>query len=581
HLLIPAPLDETSQIRNEAEKLACDSDKAEYVAELSLLSEQLSFKPNVHLITLKNFKADIDSIPFTDLIFNLCDGCDIDGIPGPSIAQYLEEKQYPNVVGCDLLFINNTLTKNGMKAIFRENLVATPPGFGVTKDTNLEEEVANWGMTYPLFVKISDSYGSVGLDERSVCHSLEDLQSKVESLLKDFENLTVEEFIEGQEFSVLISGSCRDENQAVIVYPPAERAFQKDLPKYKRFITFESNWDVELQLHHYAQVEDENDSAALQDLARRAYIATNGNCFGRVDIRKRDSSGKFYVLEVNASCGIGSGSSSDFILKLAGQSTSDFFKILLSNFLQPAPLLDEAGKLAAEPSSLDDVEPVLPPHVESEVTALLKNPQLAVLPTPVVHVVVAAVIIDAEAGTVDPNGKLAHTFGKDVAYQSELETIFRAIGYDPILHIFRYEEVEEALSSLSREDDVVFNAALGQDGVEIAGLINKLGFTRTVGMNAKFFEVSQDRAKMQELLLKSNLSVPTCVTCTASSDVITAIEDAGISFPVYIKPTMISDGLEEGLNTGQMVHDPETLKNIMSSLPPESKVRVEEYIVGT
>ena len=33
------------------------------------------------------------------------------------------------------------------------------------------------------------------------------------------------------------------------------------------------------------------------------------------------------------------------------------------------------------------------------------------------HVIVAAVIIDEEAGTLDPEGKLAHAFGKDVGYQ--------------------------------------------------------------------------------------------------------------------------------------------------------------------
>jgi D-alanine-D-alanine ligase-like ATP-grasp enzyme len=134
---------------------------------------------------------------------------------------YIEAKKFPNVVvsytsffrgltgsdtitiqGCDSVFINNTLTKNGMKKIFRDNMVSTPPGFAVTKETDLEAEVTNWGMTYPLFVKISDSYGSVGIDESSVCFDLEGLKRKVESLFESFQNLTVEEFIEGPEFSV-------------------------------------------------------------------------------------------------------------------------------------------------------------------------------------------------------------------------------------------------------------------------------------------------------------------------------------------------------------------------------------------
>jgi D-alanine-D-alanine ligase-like ATP-grasp enzyme len=114
----------------------------------------------------------------------------------------LESKNLPGVVGCDSLFINNTLTKNGMKELFTKHLVSNPPGFPVTKETNIMLEVEKRGMTFPLFVKVSDSYGSVGLDDSSVCHDEPQLLTKCASLLTEFHNLTVEEFIDGQEFSV-------------------------------------------------------------------------------------------------------------------------------------------------------------------------------------------------------------------------------------------------------------------------------------------------------------------------------------------------------------------------------------------
>ena len=52
----------------------------------------MHFEPHIHMITMENSKAIIDSIPFTELIFNLCDGCDVDGLPGPSIGMYLSSK---------------------------------------------------------------------------------------------------------------------------------------------------------------------------------------------------------------------------------------------------------------------------------------------------------------------------------------------------------------------------------------------------------------------------------------------------------------------------------------------------------
>ncbi len=54
-----------------------------------------------------------------------------------------------------------------------------------------------------------------------MCHNEEQILIKCNALLKEFPNLTVEEFIDGQEYSVLISGNSRDPDQPVIVYPPA------------------------------------------------------------------------------------------------------------------------------------------------------------------------------------------------------------------------------------------------------------------------------------------------------------------------------------------------------------------------
>jgi biotin carboxylase len=137
------------------------------------------------------------------------------------VAAYLEQQRYVNVVGCDSLFIQNTLTKNGMKVLFQQHLVACPPGCPATVDTDLEALVQENGLVFPLFVKISDSYGSVGLDDDSVCHDLSQLKRKCAGLLQEFPELTIEEFIDGPEFSVLVSGNCRDPEQTVIVYPPA------------------------------------------------------------------------------------------------------------------------------------------------------------------------------------------------------------------------------------------------------------------------------------------------------------------------------------------------------------------------
>ncbi|KAJ3042362.1 hypothetical protein HDV00_007496 [Rhizophlyctis rosea] len=599
HMLVPDVIDPGTAVRSADEQMTHNSEKEDYINELSTMATALEFQPRVHRMKMANIHEICDTLPKEELVMNLCDGSDIDGVPGPSVAAYLEKLEHPNVVGCDSLFINNTTTKNGMKEIFRAHLVSTPPGFGVSRETDIAKEVESWGMVYPLFVKISDSYGSVGLDDNSVCHDLAGLMSKCEELLRQYPNLTVEEFIDGQEYSVLVSGNSRDENQTVIVYPPAERAFNKDLPPFKRFISFMRNWDEALYAHQYAPVNDANDYNALQDLARRAYVSVAGNCYGRVDIRKRDVSGKFYVLEVNASCGLGKGSSSDFILNLAGQTTQDFFQILLSSALKPTiEVSPSQGELVAEPEELAEADDTLgstlsifPPAVEEKVHKLIHHPSLATVPSPVMHVVVSAVLVDPESGIPDPEGKLAVSYGKDVEYVSELEATVRLCGFDPIVHLYHVDDVEKILAELSKEDDLVFNACLGKDGLEVAEIMRKEGLKKTVGMNAQFFEESRDRRTVRGNLGKARLPIAKGLSVTLEngkidttlSKIREAFKEQEFYFPVYVKPA-IAQRQAENVHAGRKVDSEEELKGlfegILAELPEEVEWLVEEFVVG-
>ncbi|KAI8820760.1 uncharacterized protein EV422DRAFT_530069 [Fimicolochytrium jonesii] len=600
HMLVPDVVQEDVVVRSAAEKMTHNSEKEDYIQELKTLATEIGFEPVVHLLQLGNIEREIDLIDLEELIMNVCDGSDIDGVPGPSVAAYLEKKNYANVVGCDSIFINNTLTKNGMKELFRENLVSTPPGFALTKDSDLPKLIDDWGMVYPLFVKVSDSYGSVGIDDSSVCHDFDQVKAKTDELLKEFENLTIEEYIDGQEYSVLVSGNSRDENSTVIVYPPAERAFNKDLPRFKRFISYVRNWDEAQYAHGYEHVTDPNDHAALQDLSRRAYAAVSGNAYGRVDIRKRDVSGKFYVLEVNASCGLGKGSSSEFILKLAGQTTQDFFQILLSSALKVSldtsvttPAAESTrgsfANITAEPVGADGegedtVSPlhsVLPAEVEQKLAQLIRNPSLAVVPNPVVHVICAAVLQDPEAYIPDPEGKLKVGYGKDVEYVSELESIFRNLNFDPIVHVYNVDDVKDSLSGLSKEEDLIFNACLGTDGLEVARLLEDIGFIHTIGLNARFFVESHDRQLMREGLSKNRLRVPKAVVVkhgTPIDEVLSAMSDNQVYLPVYVKPAVRKQVIE---NSGSKVTTELELRDAIAAIPADQTWVIEEYVQGT
>jgi hypothetical protein len=358
----------------------------------------------------------------------------------------------------------------------------------------------------------------------------------------------------------------------VIVYPAAERAFNKNLGRFQKFISFDRNWDETQLAHSYEKVEDANDAMALQDLARRAYFAVSGNCYGRVDIRKRDVSGKFYVLEVNASCGLGKGTSSEFILHLAGQTTQDFFKILLSMTLTPPADASESEISSIVATSL------LPLTLKEQVSQLIDHPSLATVPTPVVHVIVSAVLIESQV--LDPEQKLVSNYGKDVEYVSELEGTFRSLGYDPIVHLFHVDPIEKTLDSLDRDNDLIFNACLGSDGCAVANTLNKLGFKKTVGLNAEFFKQSSSRPATRQQLAEAGIRIspgtilelhydatlsPTAMMQTALKDIKAKMEAEGIQFPVYLKPAQVFRH-QEGQHSGRCVHTEDQLRHFLLEL---------------
>lgn len=51
------------------------------------MTRELDFVPVLRKVFLSTIKSTIDSIPRDELILNLCDGCDVDGVPGPSVGE--------------------------------------------------------------------------------------------------------------------------------------------------------------------------------------------------------------------------------------------------------------------------------------------------------------------------------------------------------------------------------------------------------------------------------------------------------------------------------------------------------------
>ena len=73
---------------------------------------------------------------------------------------------------------------------------------------------------------------------------------------------------------------------------------------------------------------------ALEQISLDAYMAVGGMGYGRLDIRMDKNTGKFYMLEVNAQCGLSEDedyTSIGAILRYANQTFSELIRMIIQD----------------------------------------------------------------------------------------------------------------------------------------------------------------------------------------------------------------------------------------------------------
>jgi D-alanine-D-alanine ligase len=272
-------------------------------------------------VTNLNFKSIIDEIyqsqiNHTPIVLNLCDGDEINGAPGISVIHYLKEKKI-RFTGSDIQFYENTTSKIIMKKIFDEKDITHAKWKAIHHpEQYLKDISAHTGL--PFIVKPAISGGSMGLGTRNVIQDESALYPLVTSLFEGYKGwdftyggLVAESFIKGPEFTTFIIGSYNNAENAII-YNPVERLFHEALPETEKFLSFDRLWETYEEekpvndkddFYQYRSVPDPL-GKAIKEISWDAYCAVEGTGYGRVDIRMDKDTGKLFILEVNAQCGL-------------------------------------------------------------------------------------------------------------------------------------------------------------------------------------------------------------------------------------------------------------------------------------
>ena len=279
-----------------------------------------------------------------DIVFNIAEG--YEGRNRESQVPILLEMMRIPFVGADGLTLGLTLDKVLTKKVLIAEGIPTPRYLEVSDPDRLWQAA----LTYPLIVKLRCEGSSKGLSQRSLVNTPEELRAQVRWLMETYKGASVfiEEFIEGEEFTVGIIG-----NDSPEAYPVCQ-------------IALDGKTDLGRNFFHFAYLRAGADyvrptsiaeplAKRMQELALRTYQTVECRDFGRVDFRV-DRQGRPYVLEINPLPSLSTEDVFNFIAKTRGMTHYQIVNRILDTALARTGLVPRdpstrATALAVDPCS--------------------------------------------------------------------------------------------------------------------------------------------------------------------------------------------------------------------------------------
>jgi len=256
------------------------------------------------------------------IFVNLCEGYLEWEVPSIDVIYSAELLELPFTGPTSLLY---DPPKKLMKYVAFTEGVKTPAYAIVDSVDDIEAECRH--LKFPLFVKPAKAGDSLGIDEKSLVHNIEELKEKAEAIIEEYGPLLVEEYIDGREFTVMLAANAEDEKTAT-VFKPVEYIF----PEGNHFKTYALKTS---ELHPNANIacNDPVLEKGLKEAAQNIFRSFGGVGYARLDFRVNDKN-EIFFLEINFTCSVfykdGYEGSADYILKHDGFGQANFLRHIIA-----------------------------------------------------------------------------------------------------------------------------------------------------------------------------------------------------------------------------------------------------------
>lgn len=210
----------------------------------------------------------------------------IHGVPGEDgkLLGYFDMLGLP-YTSCDAATSALTMNKRFTVAVAHFGGIKTAKSLHIFKSHPLSIEAILADLTLPVFVKPNSGGSSIGM---SRVEKAEDLAEALEKGFKEDDQLLVEQFIKGREFTV---GVMRTRGE-IVIFPIVEIRTKKD------FFDFEAKYQGASEELIPAPI-DENQANILRGAASKVYQILNCRGIVRIDFIWNEDDDQPYMLEVN------------------------------------------------------------------------------------------------------------------------------------------------------------------------------------------------------------------------------------------------------------------------------------------
>lgn len=261
-----------------------------------------------------------------DCFVNLCEGYLEWSVPSIEVIYFLELLNLPFTGPTSILY---DPTKELMKYVAYTEGVKTASYCIIKNTLCLNKQIQH--LQFPLFVKPAKAGDSLGIDENSLIQNIEELEIKVSQLLNEYDELLIEEYIDGREFTVLVMANPIN-TKSPITLEPIEYIF----PTGKSFKTY-SLKTSELHPECNVLVTDQNINQQLKESSINIFRSFNGVGYARLDFRM-NAKNEIFFLEINFTCSTfykdGYEGSADYILKLDGLGQQGFLTHIINEGIE-------------------------------------------------------------------------------------------------------------------------------------------------------------------------------------------------------------------------------------------------------